>query len=136
MGASQDLVGRRFGRLVVVEFETKDKAGNVVWSCRCDCGNLHSVTTSRLNAGIVKSCGCLRKETSPQNGRYRVLSGNKYGELTALENRGQIPRKNWWLCRCSCGKELLVSSFDLREGKITMCTQCQRKQRKDKMPHE
>ena len=50
----------RSGRLVV---ESKSAArntrGEVLWTCRCDCGNTAQVTASRLLRGHTKSCGCL-----------------------------------------------------------------------------
>lgn len=61
-----DLIGKRFGRLTVIqhlemkERETPEKA----WRCKCDCGNEKDVTTSNLVGGAVVSCGCYLSETS------------------------------------------------------------------------
>ena len=54
---SNDLNGRRFGRLVVVKYAGKGK-----WKCLCDCGNETTVLTSSLKSGRTSSCGCLYKE--------------------------------------------------------------------------
>jgi len=51
-----DMVGRRFGHLVVFNFS--HKAHDVVWDCQCDCGVLKKITGSNLRAGTVNSCGC------------------------------------------------------------------------------
>ena len=58
-----NLVGRRFGRLVV------ERAAGIVhtkstWSCRCDCGKGHIVPSDRLLKGVTASCGCLNRELS------------------------------------------------------------------------
>lgn len=55
-----DIVGQRFGRLVVLE-DTGRRAtdGNVLWSCRCDCGVCSTVDGSSLRKGNTRSCGCL-----------------------------------------------------------------------------
>ena len=45
----QDLTGKRFGRLVVIEDAGLDKHSHRVWKCKCDCGNIHYATTSDLN---------------------------------------------------------------------------------------
>ena len=58
-----NLVGERFGRLVVVE---KDKArnGHVRWRCKCDCGKECIVYGSSLKTGNTTSCGCYKAENS------------------------------------------------------------------------
>lgn len=57
-----EMVGRRFGRLVVIEKTNKRKKRSVVWKCLCDCGNEYFATSKDLNCGFVKSCGCIMKE--------------------------------------------------------------------------
>lgn len=60
-----DLTGQRFGRLIVIRQESKRSAsGNILWTCKCDCGNLKEEDGYQLRKGWVKSCGCLRKEKS------------------------------------------------------------------------
>jgi len=57
-----DLVGRRFGRLIVLSDTGKKYGRNTIWLCQCNCGKLTEVRGDRLKAGNIKSCGCLRKE--------------------------------------------------------------------------
>ena len=64
MGKRYDLTGKRFGRLLVIRKSDKVMPRNVVWLCKCDCGNLIEVTSGSLVKGNTRSCGCLRKETS------------------------------------------------------------------------
>ena len=63
MGKKLDLVGQRFGRLVVDE-----KAGviktRVYWFATCDCGTETMATSGHLRSGNVLSCGCLRLDNS------------------------------------------------------------------------
>ena len=55
-----DLIGQRFGRLVVVSKCSMDELkGYAMWNCRCDCGNECKVRSQHLRRGSVKSCGCL-----------------------------------------------------------------------------
>lgn len=51
----------RFGRLVVIRNE-RGLDGRRVAVCRCDCGKTKTANLSKLRAGRVKSCGCLREE--------------------------------------------------------------------------
>lgn len=57
------MVGRRFGKLVVVElFDTvrygKRKKPFKRWRCRCDCGAERNVLQPHLTRGRQVSCGC------------------------------------------------------------------------------
>jgi hypothetical protein len=61
-GNLKDLVGQRFGRLVVVALADPSAAGQVRWHCKCDCGATTAVQTSNLRSGHVRSCGCLGAE--------------------------------------------------------------------------
>lgn len=60
-----DLMGQRFGRLVVVRLsEARSANGSVRWVCRCDCGEIATVAAGNLRTGNTRSCGCARRETS------------------------------------------------------------------------
>ena len=57
-----DLIGKRFGRLVVISETTKTSRSSR-WFCHCDCGNTCEVNTGALTGKEpCKSCGCLRDE--------------------------------------------------------------------------
>lgn len=58
----QNLIGRRFGKLVVLSYVTErtDKR-KARWQCKCDCGKEHIVQGNHLKSGNTKSCGCLHK---------------------------------------------------------------------------
>ena len=54
------------------------KSRRRTWDCLCDCGNIKYNTQEKgLKSGKVKSCGCLTKETSIQNG-FKAKKYNKY----------------------------------------------------------
>ena len=63
-----DMTGKRFGRLVVLEREFKERDKRVYWRCLCDCGNEKAVRGSDLRNGHTQSCGCLHKETVTTHG--------------------------------------------------------------------
>lgn len=62
-----DLCGKRFGRLTVIE-AVQDRYGNgsVIYQCECDCGKKVFVPSKHLKGGCVKSCGCLASETASE----------------------------------------------------------------------
>ena len=59
-----DLVGKRFGRLTVLEY-----AGNERWKCVCDCGGTALVRTNNLTLGNARSCGCYQKDVASRVSR-------------------------------------------------------------------
>ena len=60
----KDLSGQKFGRLTVVkqveDYISPRGKHYAMWCCRCDCGNLCSVSGADLRNGMSKSCGCAR----------------------------------------------------------------------------
>lgn len=65
MARFRDLTGERFGRLTVEGVSKKVRSGKrerYYWKCQCDCGNEKEVRTDCLTKGLVKSCGCMKKE--------------------------------------------------------------------------
>ena len=58
----QDLTGLRSGKLTVIERTDHKRRGNVLWRCRCDCGNELLAEGYRLSGGQVQSCGCSRRK--------------------------------------------------------------------------
>lgn len=62
MTKALDLVGQRFGRLVVIERVESDKWGQSRWKCKCDCGNEIITKGNCLVRGHTKSCGCYNLE--------------------------------------------------------------------------
>lgn len=66
----KNLTGEKFGRLTVIGVSRKVESGNrerYYWRCKCDCGNEKEVRTDCLTSGLVKSCGCLKKEQDKIN---------------------------------------------------------------------
>ncbi len=109
-----DLRGKKFGRLEPILYLGKSK-----WSCQCDCGNKTIVGTCSLQDGNTQSCGCLNHEAVVKRniaGRIE-LQGHTFNRLTVVdykENKG-------WICKCSCGKNLVVRSSDLTSGNTQSC---------------
>jgi hypothetical protein len=61
MKKSIDLIGQRFGNLVVLEKVKSEKNNNIKYLCMCDCGMQSLVDGKKLKSGCVKSDGCLTK---------------------------------------------------------------------------
>lgn len=88
-----DYVGRRFGRLVVLECAGahRGKMGAVSylnWKCLCDCGKEAVVSGTGLREGRTQSCGCLRLE------RLRASSVVTHGRSCSKIHRAWIAMLN------------------------------------------
>lgn len=57
-----DLTGKRFGKLTAVK-KTRNKAKEVCWECKCDCGNILIIRVYDILNAHTKSCGCLKEYT-------------------------------------------------------------------------
>lgn len=72
---SNDLLGHRFGRLLVVRrSEDRYSDKSVLWVCVCDCGKEIKKRSSDLKAGKKKSCGCLISDVQRQRQTTHGLS--------------------------------------------------------------
>lgn len=91
MTAKLNLIGKRFGKLVVKSESNELKARGSQWLCACDCGNEKSVVGYSLTRGDTKSCGCLAVQKTKE--RHR-----KYGEYDTRSRAHVI----WWnmISRC------------------------------------
>jgi len=72
-------IGKKYGKLTVIEKAGLNKYRGVIWKCRCDCGNIKAVAGSHLRCGSVKSCDCLKKLKKGQaaiNLIYRSYKNN------------------------------------------------------------
>ena len=54
------------------------------------------------------------------------LAGQRFGHLTVIK---YSPRKTlhggtYWICRCDCGRRVIVRSDNLRKGRTTKCSKC------------
>ncbi len=67
------IVGKRFGRLVVVS-KSSPKGGNQYVECKCDCGNEIVLKVSSLKTGHTQSCGCF--QTDMMKAKVGVLHPN------------------------------------------------------------
>ena len=69
-----DLTGQPFGRLLVLYECGRSKGGNVLWKCRCECGNECVVSSDALRKQRTQSCGCLRRDRARERSTIHGLS--------------------------------------------------------------
>lgn len=116
MSRYNDLTGKRFGKLVVLQKSEQRLSNKLCWECICDCGNTTIVRGECLSSGHTKSCGC--------GHGVRIQIGDRFGQLEILENLGYASsskRTNLWKCQCDCGNIINYTTQDLREYKKISC---------------
>lgn len=114
-----DLIGRKFGKIVVQKISDKKKNNGFLWECLCECGKICYDTTQNLEKGHRLSCGCARKEKID-------LVGLKTGMLTVVSYYGVRQydgnhSERRWNCLCECGNYTNLATAKLTKGKIISC---------------
>lgn len=58
---ARNLLGMKFGELLVIGYAGTDRWGGARWVCKCSCGQLRVVGRGVLVGRESTSCGCLRR---------------------------------------------------------------------------
>ena len=121
MAKLKNLIGQKFGRLLVVDRAENDEYGRAMWICSCDCGNqeLIIVRSQHLIRGSIKSCGCLSRERED-------LTGQRFHKLVVLSSAQDHIKPNGyrvaqWNCKCDCGNLTVVDGTSLKNGHTKSC---------------
>lgn len=96
MAKIKDLRGQRFTRLTVIDYAGQSKDRHSLWLCKCVCGNTKILQSNTLKQGLVKSCGCLNRETTIQtktkHGGHGTRLYNIWKNMKARCNNINHPR--------------------------------------------
>jgi hypothetical protein len=96
------LTGKKFARLLLIDPAGKNRKGELLWNCICDCGQSHVASGPAIQSGRIKSCGCLKIERDrnrcnengngykhggkSKNSKYRHIYATWIGHLRAIIN--------------------------------------------------
>ena len=107
----EGVIGKRFGKLIVVSFSEENKKEWARFDCICDCGGIKDyVRLSDLTKGDVRSCGCLIG-----NDKKDIL-GQRFGKLVVVEFVEIRKGRAYWKTQCDCGNEKIISVSGLTNG--------------------
>ena len=74
MSKPMNLIGQRFGRLLVVGLGNPTKSGQKTWLCNCTCGGAKEIRHGDLRTGKSSSCGCNHKEMLQSRSKIHGMS--------------------------------------------------------------
>lgn len=113
-----NLIGKKFGKLTVIELTNLKSGRNFVWKCKCECGKEKNIGGEFLHKGKSKSCGEYICQPN-----FIDITNKKFGKLTAI----RIVKINLhysWELLCECGEKIIRDYGDLREGSSCGKTEC------------
>lgn len=95
-----DMIGKRFGKLVVVS-RAKSPNKQAAWLCRCECGNETVVLGWNLRSGHTVSCGCAHQEGLKKGLRlsHGMANSRLYGIWEDMKSRcynPNTPQFKYW----------------------------------------
>lgn len=87
----KDLSGKKFGRLLVVDFKYI-KSKFAYWECKCDCGNYKIIRGVALSYKATKSCGCLQTESRKKLfTKHNLVYSKEYKSWSGMKSRCSNP---------------------------------------------
>ncbi len=132
-----DMLGKRFGKLVVIRCTMRKRRRQLLWECRCDCGAVVLVTGVSLRFG-TRSCGCLCRSDIPLSERRSLRGRRKLPDPRIYHTRKRVLARDAHTC-VFCGHQdgsMAVHHVypwkdypSLRfspEACVTMCNTCHR----------
>jgi len=80
------MVGKRFGKLTVLERAENDRFHHVRYLCQCDCGGQTIVDSVLLRSGRTLSCGCLKSKGEQRINTWLVDHNISFRSNYSLDN--------------------------------------------------
>ena len=121
-----DITGMKIGKWTVIG------RNNLIlfrphFYCKCECGDIYTVSSQTLRDGKSNQCKRCAKRTMP-------MIGKKINRWTVLErDLDKINEKRaYWVCICECGNYQSIIAYKLLNNLSTQCRSCSNRQRKDK----
>lgn len=110
-----DLIGKKFGKLTVINIAGKDKQGTPLLFCNCECSGTKIIRKNQLLRGVGLHCGC-------SHGRKENIIGKKFGRLTVIAEIGKDKHGRLiYECICDCGKIKNTLGMSLKDHTVRSC---------------
>lgn len=85
-----DIIGKKFGKLTILEYTNQIVNHRTYWKCSCECGNITYISRKKLGDYCSEdrtfSCGCIAKESNGSNGPVPIEEAalRKYQDLLSF----------------------------------------------------
>jgi hypothetical protein len=90
------MIGKKYNRWLILKLYCRNKWREIIWKCKCDCGNIGYIKNSHLKNNFSKSCGCLQKEKITKHGmRYTKFYKHWEGMKSRCNNLNCKSYKNY-----------------------------------------
>ena len=121
MSAKKDIAGQKCGKLLAIRPAGKDKHGNILWECKCDCGNISMVRPTDFIHNKQTQCYECGRAAIGRKKRLD-LSGKRFGKLVAIKyDSSTSDGQAIWKCYCDCGNIVYASAARLQFGNLLSC---------------
>lgn len=111
----EDLSGKRFDMLTVIEPTGGRRYGYIEYRCRCDCGNEVALGANDLRKRCRHTCGCHRLTNQD-------LTGQRFGHLVGIAPTPED--RSSFLFRCDCGATKTIRKSAVASGLTVTCGAC------------
>lgn len=119
-----DHSGEIINNIEIIRYVGKDNYRNTIYECKCHCGKLFNIKWTRINRGLVKSCGCSRTSVSRKDDKYISYINHQFGNLKVIDfHRIQNGTKAvpYFKCECTCGNIVDVTCDHVLGGNTRSC---------------
>lgn len=139
----KDISGQQIGKWYVIERDINHKCKtHAYFKCRCECGNVSSVSGSMLRQRESLQCiECKNQSHKGWGGRFieKVksnkinphktfidLKGKQIGHWAVIDRDFSKKNKTYFKCSCECGHIQSVYGYFLNKYQYAQCKNCKR----------
>lgn len=129
------IIGREFGDLTVIRATEERRNSQIVYLCKCGCGEEILLTSSNFKYARRMDCGCSkRKKQAERDERKRLaeenrvknlkvdLVGRQFGKLKVIERCPERYHKQVvYNCQCECKNTVTAYYIQLIKNRKTDC---------------
>lgn len=120
-----DIAGKKFNRLTVLHKHDSKMNNEIAWVCKCDCGNIKILRSSKIRNNEIKSCGCYIRELTKSRTKskskcwkgYEGISGTLWQRIKYSAKRRKInfsiKIEDAWELLCNQKFKCAISGLDI-----------------------
>lgn len=120
--SQKSIIGEKFGCLTVLSETNKRYERNIIYKCKCDCGEICYKNGGSLTSGHIKHCSANCPILKQEHTNSKKILNKKFGLLTPIKQvENGVDRKARWLCQCDCGRTVITYGTLLTQGQTSSC---------------